>query len=97
MEDHQSLRGPLERPELKVEGIQRERERDVLSNLGGDHLARAAPGREPVDKDHGVLSESLLEVGGAARKRILLAVNVPFFPFALKILRIVEIAFRLTL
>lgn len=38
---------------------------NVLSNLGRNHLARAAPRREPVDKHHRVLGEGLLEVVGA--------------------------------
>lgn len=48
---------------------------DVLSNLGSYHLARTAPGREPVDKHDGVLGEGLLEVGGAAGREEALSVT----------------------
>lgn len=41
--------------------------KNPLSQLGSNHLARAAPCREPVDDHDLVLSDDLVELGGTAK------------------------------
>lgn len=50
-------------------------ERNSLGQLGGNHLARTAPRRKPVNDHDWVLSDDLVELGGSIADRELLSVN----------------------